>query len=84
MANVVCLTKIRASFRGIPTLTAPSSMPSRASAKNPMAEPATAVVLAIVVVGERPQWGAFMGLGLLLSGLAFVLWTESRGSQRQR
>jgi DME family drug/metabolite transporter len=49
-----------------------------------LAEPATAFVLAIVVVGERPQWGAFVGLSLLLSGLGFVLWTESRGSKRQR
>ena len=47
-----------------------------------LAEPATAFVLAIVVVGERPQWGAFAGLGLLLTGLGFVLWTESRSSQR--
>ncbi len=46
-----------------------------------LAEPATAFVLAIVVVGERPQWGAFAGLGLLLTGLGFVLWTES---QRRR
>lgn len=44
-----------------------------------LAEPATAFVLAIAVVGEHPQWGAFMGLGLLLTGLGFVLWTESRG-----
>jgi DME family drug/metabolite transporter len=44
-----------------------------------LAEPATAFVLAIVVVGERPQLGAFAGLGLLLTGLGFVLWTESRG-----
>jgi DME family drug/metabolite transporter len=44
-----------------------------------LAEPATAFVLAIVVVGERPQWGAFAGLGLLLTGLGFVLWTESQG-----
>lgn len=49
-----------------------------------LAEPATAFVLAIVVVGERPQWGAFVGLGLLLVGLGFVLWTESLGrGQRQ-
>jgi len=47
-----------------------------------LAEPATAFVLAIVVVGERPQWGAFVGLGLLLTGLGFVLWTESQGSRR--
>ncbi|HEY8906837.1 MAG TPA: EamA family transporter [Rhodoferax sp.] len=47
-----------------------------------LAEPATAFVLAIVVVGERPQWRAFVGQGLLLGGLGFVLWTESRGSQR--
>jgi DME family drug/metabolite transporter len=46
-----------------------------------LAEPATAFVLAIVVVGERPQWGAFAGLGLLLTGLGFVLWTESRGRE---
>jgi DME family drug/metabolite transporter len=45
-----------------------------------LAEPATAFALAIVVVGERPQWGAFVGLALLLTGLGFVLWTESRGS----
>ncbi|MDD2925445.1 EamA family transporter [Rhodoferax sp.] len=44
-----------------------------------LAEPATAFVLAILVVGEQPQWGAFAGLGLLLTGLGFVLWTESRG-----
>jgi DME family drug/metabolite transporter len=48
-----------------------------------LAEPATAFVLAIVVVGERPQWGAFMGLGLLLTGLGFVLWTESHGQRRR-
>jgi DME family drug/metabolite transporter len=49
-----------------------------------LAEPATAFVLAIVVVGERPQWGAFVGLGLLLVGLGFVLWTESQGPGRNR
>jgi DME family drug/metabolite transporter len=48
-----------------------------------LAEPATAFVLAIVVVGERPQWGAFVGLGLLLIGLGFVLWTESQGQRRR-
>jgi DME family drug/metabolite transporter len=47
-----------------------------------LGEPATAFVLAIAVVGERPQWGAFVGLGLLLVGLGFVLWTESRGRRR--
>jgi DME family drug/metabolite transporter len=47
-----------------------------------LAEPATAFVLAIVVVGERPHWGAFAGLGLLLTGLGFVLWTESQARGR--
>jgi len=42
----------------------------------------TGTALVIVVVGERPQWGAFAGLGLLLVGLGFVLWTESKGAGR--
>jgi hypothetical protein len=32
-----------------------------------------------VVVGERPEWDAFAGFGLLLIGLGFVLRTESTG-----
>ena len=43
-----------------------------------LAEPMTAFLLAMVVVGERPGWLAFGGLTLLLAGLALVMWTEMR------
>jgi len=43
-----------------------------------MAEPVTAFVLAIVVVGERPGAAAFGGLALVIAGLLLVVWLESR------
>lgn len=43
-----------------------------------LAEPVTAFVLAIVVVGERPGAAAFGGLGLVLAGLLLVVWGETR------
>lgn len=43
-----------------------------------LAEPVTAFALAVLVVGEQPALGAFAGLGLVLAGLAVVIWTEIR------
>lgn len=43
-----------------------------------MAEPVTAFVLAIVVVGERPGAAAFGGLALVIAGLLLVVWLETR------
>jgi len=45
-----------------------------------LAEPLTAFVLAVLVVGEHPAAGAFAGLGLVLAGLAVVIWAEVRGT----
>ena len=42
-----------------------------------LAEPVAAFALAVVVVGERPGWAAFAGLGLVLMGLVLVVWTEA-------
>lgn len=46
-----------------------------------LGEPITAFVLAIVVVGERPQPAAFAGLGMVLAGLGVVVWNEIRRSR---
>ncbi len=46
-----------------------------------LGEPVTAFALAIAVVGERPGGSAFAGLGLVLAGLLFVVWTETRGAR---
>lgn len=43
-----------------------------------LAEPMTAFVLAIVVVGERPGAVAFGGLALVIAGLLLVVWFETR------
>lgn len=43
-----------------------------------LAEPMTAFVLAIVVVGERPNVVAFGGLALVIAGLLLVVWFETR------
>lgn len=43
-----------------------------------LAEPVTAFVLAIVVVGERPGWLAFGGLVAVLAGLVVVVRSELR------
>lgn len=43
-----------------------------------LAEPMTAFVLAIMVVGEQPSAAAFGGLGLVMAGLMFVVWVETR------
>lgn len=43
-----------------------------------LAEPVTAFVLAIVVVGEQPGAAAYGGLGLVLAGLLLVVWGETR------
>lgn len=43
-------------------------------------EPVTAFVLAIVVVAERPLWFAYVGLALLLLGLALVIRAELRAA----
>ena len=45
-----------------------------------LGEPVTAFVLAVLVVGERPQAIAFVGLALVLAGLAIVVWREVRGT----
>lgn len=47
-----------------------------------MAEPVTAFVLAIFVVGERPAALAYAGLAAVLGGLLLVVWTETRGARR--
>lgn len=39
-------------------------------------EPVTAFVLAILVVRERPEWAAYLGLVLLLAGLGLVIRAE--------
>ena len=44
-----------------------------------LAEPLTAFLLAIVVVGEQPDALAYAGLTLLLAGLALVIRSELRG-----
>lgn len=46
-----------------------------------LAEPVTAFVLAIVVVGEQPATAAYAGLGLVLAGLLLVVWGETRHLQ---
>lgn len=43
-----------------------------------LCEPVTAFGLAIVVVGEAPQALAYLGLALVLAGLALVVWAEVR------
>jgi DME family drug/metabolite transporter len=43
-----------------------------------LAEPVTAFVLAIVMVGEQPGASAFGGLGFVVSGLLLVVWGETR------
>lgn len=47
-----------------------------------LAEPVTAFVLAILVVGEHPRAAAFWGLGLVVAGLLLVVWGETRRRQR--
>lgn len=46
-----------------------------------LAEPVTAFVLAILVVGEQPGAAAFGGLGFVVSGLLLVVWGETRRRQ---
>lgn len=46
-----------------------------------LAEPVTAFVLAILVVGEQPGAAAFGGLGFVVSGLLLVVWGETRRHQ---
>jgi len=46
-----------------------------------LAEPMTAFVLAIAVVGERPNAVAFGGLALVIAGLLLVVWLETRSGQ---
>jgi DME family drug/metabolite transporter len=48
-----------------------------------LAEPVTAFVLAIAVVGERPGWAAAGGGLLVLAGLGVVVWAELRASGRR-
>jgi DME family drug/metabolite transporter len=45
-----------------------------------LGEPVTAFALAVLVVGERPRAIAFVGLALVLAGLAIVVWREVRGA----
>jgi DME family drug/metabolite transporter len=49
-----------------------------------LAEPVTAFVLAIVVVGEQPGRLAYGGLALVLLGLLCVVWGETRGQSARR
>lgn len=46
-----------------------------------LAEPVTAFVLAVVVVGERPGWAAAGGGLLVLAGLLLVVFAEMRASR---
>lgn len=46
-----------------------------------LAEPVTAFVLAILVVGEQPGSAAFGGLGFVIAGLLLVVWGETRRRQ---
>lgn len=48
-----------------------------------LAEPMTAFLLALVVVGERPGIGAFCGLAMVLAGLALVITAEVRAGRSQ-
>ena len=48
-----------------------------------LAEPLTAFLLAMLVVGERPGLSAFAGLVLVLAGLGLVIWTELRAAPGQ-
>ena len=41
-----------------------------------LAEPVTALILAIQIVGERPGLLALLGLGLILGGLALLIRSE--------
>lgn len=43
-----------------------------------LAEPLTAFALAIIFLGERPGPTALAGFGLILAGLALVIWIETR------
>lgn len=43
-----------------------------------LAEPLTAFLLAIVLLGEQPGATAYGGLGFVLSGLLLVVWAETR------
>jgi DME family drug/metabolite transporter len=43
-----------------------------------LAEPLTAFVLAVFVLGEQPRTTAILGLALVLGGLLLVVWTEMR------
>ena len=45
-------------------------------------EPITAFVLSILVVGERPNWLALLGLGLVLFGLWLVVYSEMRQNRQ--
>lgn len=47
-----------------------------------LAEPVTAFVLAIFVVGEQPGVLAFGGLGLVMAGLLLVVWVETQNHLR--
>lgn len=49
-----------------------------------LAEPVTAFVLAIVVVGEQPGWGGALGLGAVLVGLWWVVRSEMQTAQRHQ
>lgn len=43
-----------------------------------LAEPVTAFVLAVLLVGEQPGAGAYLGLGCVVAGLLAVVWGETR------
>lgn len=47
-----------------------------------LAEPLTAFVLAVLVIGERPPLAAYAGLLLVMAGLALVVRTELRAAPR--
>ena len=47
-----------------------------------LAEPVTAFLLAVFVVAERPTTAAYVGLGLVLTGLLLVVRTELRAARR--
>jgi len=46
-----------------------------------LGEPVTAFLLAVLVVGERQEWLAWLGLAGVLAGLLVVVWAEVRAQR---
>ena len=54
-----------------------SRTPVSAAATLTLAEPATAALLGVLVLGERPGPAALAGLALVLAGLVVLTWRRS-------